>query len=242
MSNKIIEEQRRAREEFVKLKKLQHGEIAADTVAEEIVPKTFKEKVQNYWYHFKWHTIAAISLTVVIAIMVTQCATREKYDFITVLFTYTSVMDGQAQNVEEYLEQYASDIDGDGKVNVQVVNCSFNAENGSAQMARLSLTKLQSMIAAEPKAILFIFDDKGEEYLNGISESGILDAEAKPLGDDFYNACEGKEAYEKLPEGLKISYRKIGNTTMEKDKTAKAVYGVAKETYNKITNKEAEVK
>ena len=53
MSNKIIEEQRRAREEFVKLKKLQHGEIAADTVAEEIVPKTFKEKVQNYWYHFQ---------------------------------------------------------------------------------------------------------------------------------------------------------------------------------------------
>ena len=240
MSNKIIEEQRRAREEFVKLKKMQHGEIAADTVEEKIVPKTFKEKMQNYWYHFKWHTIVGVFLAVVITVMVAQCATREKYDLITVFFTYTYVMDGQTQQVEEYLEQYASDIDGDGKVNVRVVNCSFNAENGNVQVSQTSLMKLQSMIAAESKAMLFILDDKSEEYLNGISESGILEVEAKPLDDVFYKACEGKEAYEKLPEGLKISYRKIGSTTMEKDKTAKEVYEAAKEVYNKITGAKTE--
>lgn len=240
MSNKIIEEQRRAREEFVKLKKMQHGEIAADTVEEKIVPKTFREKMQNYWYHFKWHTIAAVFSAVVITVMVAQCAKREKYDFITVLFTYTPVMDSQTQEIEEYLEQFAKDIDGDGKANVQVVNCSFNGENGNAQALQIALMKLQSMIAAEPKAMLFILDDKSEEYLNGISESGILEVEAKPLGDDFYKACEGEEAYEKLPEGLKISYRKIGSTTMEKDKTAKEVYEVAKEAYNKITGDKTE--
>ena len=61
--NDILEEQRRARQQFLELKKMQKpSEVALE-------PKTLGEKAKNYWYHFKWHTIAAIFMAVVISFL-----------------------------------------------------------------------------------------------------------------------------------------------------------------------------
>ena len=125
MDNEILEEQRRVREEFLQLKKMQNGEIKPEPKPSEIAikPKTFKEKLQNYWFHYKWHTIATVFSVVILAVLVAQCAGREKYDYTVVLFSYKSCLDAQTQKVEEYLENYSTDLDGDGKVNVSVINC-----------------------------------------------------------------------------------------------------------------------
>ena len=49
--NPIIAEQRRAREEFLKLKRMQSGEIPTEPKPSEIAvkPKTFTEKLKNIW-------------------------------------------------------------------------------------------------------------------------------------------------------------------------------------------------
>lgn len=237
MSNKIIDEQRWARNEFIKLKQMQKGEISAESKSEEIVPKTFQEKLQNFWYHFKWQTIFSVFLIGVIAVCVTQCASREKQDMFVVFLSYSQVLDAQIEKVEEYIEQYATDIDGNGKVAVQVVNCSFNQKSGNRQYTQAILQKLQSMIVSEPKAILFIVDEKGEEYINSISENGIFEKQSKLLDESFYIQCEGKEDYEVLPEDLMINYRRISETTMEKNEKAQEVYKAAQEVYNKIPTK-----
>ena len=39
-----------------------------------------KEKLENYWYHYKWRTIIAVFLLLVITVSVVQCATREDTD------------------------------------------------------------------------------------------------------------------------------------------------------------------
>ena len=93
------------------------------------------------------------------------------------------------------------------------------------------------MIAAEPKAVLYIFDYKGYDTLNSISDQGILEAEALALGEDFYKACEGESEFEKLPKELKISYRRVGGTLFGKDKTANEVYKVCKKLYEEIAKK-----
>jgi hypothetical protein len=239
MSNKIIEEQRRAREEEIKLKQMKQGliEVEHKDEAAVIIPKTPKEKLQNYWYHFKWHTIGAVALIAVFAVMCVQCVTREKYDFITVVFTHSVIESGRVEKIEEYLEQYATDIDGDGKVSVQVVDCSVIDENPNSPLTQTSMGKLQSLIAAEPKAVLFLFDDKGYETLSKISGQGILEAEALALPEEFYKACDGEADYEKLPKELKISYRRVGGTMLEKDKTANEVYKVCKKIYDELAKK-----
>ena len=239
MSNKIIEEQRRAREEEIKLKLMKQGLIEPEVKDETavIIPKTPKEKWQNYWYHFKWHTIGAVVLTAILAVMITQCVSREKYDFITILYTHSPIESGRIEKIEEYLEQYAEDIDGDGKVSVEVVDCTFIDTNSNSQTNQAAMAKIQAMIAAEPKAVLYIVDQKAINDLNALNENGFFDAEPLILGEDFYKACEGESEIQKLPEELKISYRRISDTLMEKDKTANKVYKVCKKIYDKLAKK-----
>ncbi len=233
MSNKIIEEQRRAREEFIKLKKMQQGEIKpADNSAAVIAPVTSKEKLENFWYHYKWHTIAVIAIIIILAITVAQCAAREKYDFTTVMVTYSTVTDGRISEIEKYLEQFGEDINGDGKVNIQVVNCIVPTNTNNLQANQSSSVRLQAMLVGEPSALLYIVDKKGYDYLQSIDESGFFDGDPVLLPDEFYRQCDSGEM---LPKELKIGYRRISDTTLEKSKTAKKIHKLCKEILKKFS-------
>ena len=68
-----IAQQRKARQDFLELKKMQSGEMDAGPKPSEteIKPQTFKEKAENYWFHHKWHTIGGIFAIVSIIILIT---------------------------------------------------------------------------------------------------------------------------------------------------------------------------
>ncbi|MCQ2478237.1 MAG: hypothetical protein MJ091_03330 [Clostridia bacterium] len=76
--SETIRQQRKAREDFLQLKKMQSGEIDAGPKPSEIDagPKTFKDKVANYWFHYKFATIAILLSAAFLAVMVTQCLGR----------------------------------------------------------------------------------------------------------------------------------------------------------------------
>ena len=224
-TNEIIEEQRKARQEFLELKKMQHGEMKAPPKPSEvaIVPKTPKEKWDNFWFQYKWYIIAITAVTVILAVLITQCATRTKYDLEVVYFTYTAVLDEQTNKIADYLAAYAEDINGDGEINVQVVNVSFSDKSGDSQYKYTMLTKLQAMIAGDENAILYITDSESYKYLDGLTENGLFDGEPIKLGDKFYSATES-EQLGKLPEGLQISCRRISDTVLEGKKGAAEAY------------------
>lgn len=234
-TNEILEEQRKARQEFLELKKMQNGEMKAPPKPSEvaIVPKTPKEKWDNFWFQYKWYVVAIVAFVAVLAVLITQCATRTKYDLQAVYFTYTTALDAQTEKVSDYLEKYAEDTNGDGEINVQVVNVSFSKTTGDSQYRYTMLSKLQAMIAGDENAILYITDNDSYQYLNEISESGaLLEGEPFKFGDDFYTATETEE-FGKLPEGLQISCRRISKTTMENKKNAAKAY----ENANKLLEK-----
>ena len=234
-TNEILEEQRKARQEFLELKKMQNGEMKAPPKPSEvaIVPKTPKEKWDNFWFQYKWYVVDIVATAVVLAVLITQCATRTKYDLQAVYFTYTTALDAQTEKVADYLKKYAEDTNGDGEINVQVVNVSFSKTTGDSQYRYTMLSKLQAMIAGDENAILYITDNDSYQYLNEISESGaLLEGEPFKFGDDFYTATETEE-FGKLPEGLQISCRIISETTMENKKDAAKAY----ESANKLLEK-----
>lgn len=218
--NETLEQQRKARQEFLELKKMQHGEMDTGPKPSEIaiVPKTPAEKIKNIWFHDKWYIIGIAALVIVVAFMVAQCATREKYDLKVVVYTYTPVADNSNELIAEYLEQYCGDIDGDGKANIQVINCSFSKESGDVQYQNTMASKLQAVLAADADALLYITDEESYEYLNGISDSGsIFENEPLKLGEKFYEKCNGEDSFFVLPEGLQISCRAVGGTVIEKN-------------------------
>ncbi len=40
----------------------------------------FRRKFDNFWYHYKWHTIAILCVVLILAITVPQCLFRQTYD------------------------------------------------------------------------------------------------------------------------------------------------------------------
>lgn len=235
-TNEILEEQRRARQEFLELKKMQSGEMEAPPKPSEvaIVPKTPKEKWDNFWFQYKWYVVAITAVTVVLAVLITQCATRTKYDMEVVYFTYTAALDEQTNAVAKYIAEYAEDVNGDGEINIQVVNCSFNGKSGDTQYRYTMMTKLQAMIAGDQNAMLFITDEDSYKYLADLSNGdGLFDGEPFMLGEEFYKATE-TESYGKLPEGLRIACRRVSDTVLESKKGSSDAHTNAEKTLEAI--------
>lgn len=233
--NEILEEQKRARREFLELKKMQNGETAPPPKPSEvaIVPKTPKEKWKNFWFQYKWHVLGIAAIVTVLTVLTVQCATRTKYDMKVVYFTYSAVIDSQTEAVAEYLSDYATDVNGDGEINVQVINCSFNNNSGDTQYKYTMMTKLQSLIAGDNEALLYITDEASYKYLSELSDEGLFDTEPTKLSEDFYKATE-VEGLTALPEGLSISCRRISDTVLKKkDGTAEA-YAAARDVIEKL--------
>lgn len=217
--NEIMEEQRKAREEFIKLKKMQQGELEPQPKPSEIAiaPKTFKEKLSNFWYHFKVHTIIISFVVVTIALCITQCANRPKYDLEVLYFAHKTAIDAQTQAIGEYFEKFAEDVNGDGQVNVKVINCSLSdSEKDPSRFTVFS--KVQAVLAAEETVSVYIVDTKAIEYFENAFEVSIFKEQPTRLGDSFYKqtAVGGL----KLPEDLSVGVRVINGTTFEKSEEA----------------------
>ncbi len=233
-----IAQQRKAREEFLELKKMQHGEIQAPPKPSEMAvePKTFSEKLKNYWFHFKWHTLGTIFCLIAFAVMISQCASRTNWDMQVIYFTYTPVLDQQTDEISNYLGEISKDINGDGEVNIQVVNCSMPTDNASVQYSKTILSKLQAIIAAEPEALLFITDADSVTYFEADALNNFFGTEQIALGEKFYTNTESKE-FGKLPEGLQIACRRVDNTVVESKKNVGAVYNESLNILEKLKEK-----
>lgn len=231
--NEIMEEQRRAREEYIKLKKMQQGEITPQAKPSEvaIVPKTFKDKLTNFWYHYKLHTLLIGFLIAVLVVSITQCASRPVYDLEILYFAYKPAVDAQTQAIGEYFENFAEDVNGDNEVNVQVINCSVtDNEKDSTRITVFS--KIQAILAAEEKVLVYVVDDKAIEYFDNALDISIFTENPTPLNEEFYKQTTVGDYT--LPDGLSVGLRVIEGTTFEKNKKAVEAYKTAEKLMKKI--------
>lgn len=230
-SNDFLEEQKRRQRELVAVRRArQNPENApSEPYPEAIVPKTFSEKVKNFWFYYKYFVLAGIFLAAVLTVSISQCVTREKYDFEVVLFSYNTYTAGQIDAMEHELEKYAEDFDGNGEVNIQIVDCSFS-ESEFYDQQNAKRTKLTAIIASESRAMLFMTDSKSYGYLDSLFKGDFFvdsslpenDGKSLPLGEAFYQAVNSNsEKGVILPEGLQISRRIADeNTTVGKKNDA----------------------
>lgn len=231
-----LRQQRKAREEFLELKKIQAGETAAPPPpsAEAVLPKTFKEKSQNFWFYYRKAVFVIIFFVVAMAVIVAQCVSRVDYDLSVTLYTASPVSDADAKKMAEYFEQFCTDINGDGEVHIQVNNCSYSAD-GNVQYAQTANMKVQAIIAADYDAVLFVTDEATHEHLNSITDGeGFFETDEVLLKDDFYKFCDSDDLFP-LPQDLQLSCHIISNTVMEKNKKAAACRREAMKIIQKIS-------
>lgn len=222
-----------AQQEFLRLKKMQQGELDAGPKPSEVaVPLTFGEKIKNIWYHDKFAIIVVGILTIAIALLVAQCATKTKYDTTIVVFTHTVTGDNNCNKMGEYLKPYCKDINGDGEVNVNVVNCSINALSNN-EHSYTNRSKMQSLLATDASALLFITDDESYKYMMGLSDDiKVFEGEPIEFADDFYEFCVDESGFYETPDGLQISCRTIKGAAIESDKSVDTYYNQAQGVLN----------
>ena len=213
-----------AQQEFLKLKKMQNGELDAGPKPSEIAQElTFGEKIKNHWYHDKFAIIIiAVIIVVVATLLILQPKT--KYDTTVVVFTHTLIGDSNCTKMGEYLEKYCGDLDGDGEINIRIINCSINALSNS-EHSYLNRSKMQSLLAADPSALLFITDNDSYSYLMGLSEDiDVLEGDPIEFNEDFYDYCKDESGFYETPKDLQISCRTIKGTAIEKQKNVDTYY------------------
>ena len=227
-SKKFLEEKKWRQKELIQLKKMQQGVIEAPAYeAVDNSPKSFKEKCRHFWYYYKTYTIAAICLALALSVGVAQCANRPKYDYSVLLLCYTELFDNQTDILTENLAKYGKDLNGDGKVSIELLNCSYDDKSGyNSKLVKQS--KLQANLT-NSDVILFITDAKAFEYFNTEIYEGFFvtlglpddDGRSVLLDSGFYqHDSEGAELPDNLQ--LRISRRVSDGTIIESKKDTKA--------------------
>lgn len=82
-------------------------------------------KIENFWYHYKWHSIIALFLIFTVTVCTLQMCDKEKYD-VNVLYAgghaFSRENDGadysEYQKILTDMRSFTKDHDGDGKVSV----------------------------------------------------------------------------------------------------------------------------
>lgn len=89
--------------------------------------KSIHSWLENFWYHYKWHSIVALFLIFTITICSVQMCSKEKYD-VHILYSGSyeierTSQDGNFAEYETFLSSFkraAGDYDGDGKISLSL--------------------------------------------------------------------------------------------------------------------------
>lgn len=117
----------------------------------------FKQKLENFWYYYKIHTIVAIFLLVSVAIIIKQCSSRVVPDLNVIIAVKSiTVSHEQADSISNTLSKLTEDVNKDGR---KVVNCELldmSTDNPQAESAYQM--KFTAELASSNTA-LYITDD-----------------------------------------------------------------------------------
>ena len=89
-------------------------------------PTTWRGRLENFWYHYKWHTVAGAVVVLIVSILATQIATTPKYDINMIYaggYSFSRlVVDGEApyNTAIKSLSRVVSDYNGDGEVHINL--------------------------------------------------------------------------------------------------------------------------
>jgi len=117
-------------------------ELQRTTAPEQ--PTTPRGKWENYWYHYKWHTLGGIFLVAVLAVMLGHLLVRNTPDYRVLLLTERAYTTQEVDALELLLTPYGEDLDGDGQVEITVTNCMLGEQvkqqyNSNIQMFQANL-------------------------------------------------------------------------------------------------------
>jgi hypothetical protein len=118
-----LDQAKKLKKELIEAKKNKgkKGEpLISDEEIENLRPKTFGQKFENFWYHNSLKVFAVVLVLIISVATVYSIVSREKFDY-TVLFVTSEALDKEAINYANAIKAYGVDVNGDNKVTVNVI-------------------------------------------------------------------------------------------------------------------------
>lgn len=184
-------------------------------------PKTPKGKIENYWYHYKWHTIAAVAIVAVLSVLIGQMVSRDNPDYSLVLVTKSYVPEPAVEKIETTFGSYGRDIDEDGKIEVQIDTISLSNDT---QIGYANQQKLIAHLSAGD-IMFYIFDKESYESNIKAQQTGnyrfFAPIDSKAEGTDannhFWNwkgsELQKHKEFTGMPEDLYFGVRGVSGTS-----------------------------
>ena len=220
---KLTEQELRQKEmkELIELKKMRQaaqegkdlpdGEGLQFEKEEVLVPKTFKQKWKNYWYHYKGTTWLTVFISVLAVWFIHDMFFSPKPDLSIGIATYTGVS-YFTEDISEDLGAYAGDYNEDGQVLISASESYFNMED--AEMVSAYYQKFIAEISGGSE-LVFILDDFTYDVVLDNTEGESMFIDFGELYPDV-NYIEGdKIDITEHPLGNLWHLKSLGSTELE---------------------------
>lgn len=175
----LVEEQRKRQQELLELKKRKQ-ELLKDIDSfepegpEVAAPLTGLAKIKNFFHYAKGAIAFTLIVCVILTVGLVQCSRRTEYDCTVVLYFKHYVSSAIVENLSTVLEQYCEDTNGDGEVNVLVMDCAIPDEERMLDTGRAKSTRLMAQFSSE-EAIVYIVDKECLSELDEVAGGVFVD-------------------------------------------------------------------
>lgn len=145
-------------------------------VEEHIVPKTFKQKWDNYWYHYKGATWGTLAAVVLVVWLIKDIFFAVKPD-LTLNIATSITLSAVNPNMEEDIYPYLKDYNGDEQVLVSISETSIG-DMTDPQMLYANQQKFIAVLAAGDE-LIYLLDQKGYDMIfqGAADQSMFIDME-----------------------------------------------------------------
>lgn len=148
------------------------------------VPPKYTAKWWQYiWDYYKWHIIITVVALLVASVTIVQCATRPKYDMNVVYAGHKNYTEREAEDIENLVAQYITDIDGNGENSVLFQPLVFMDSNGSAEYDYAVQTKLDMTFLDDCSFIYLMDKEQAQIYLQRDSIQDSFEDVSKWAGE-----------------------------------------------------------
>lgn len=236
-----------AREQYL----LHAGEETINRSGAELKPENPKSKWDNFWFYHKWHVILGVAAVLLAGFFIHDMLSVVHPDYEIGMITRKGWSESAITALENDFQAHGEDLNGDGKVVVQVNSYVIAADSDTAdpnvQMA--SVTKLTADLS-RGTSVIFLTDDPSfqSEQMQGTVFS-YLDGSNPPENAADYNRmrvalknCKKLQNLTAVPNGegqnlldsLSLSLRVYKGSSLEGKADKQAYYAASKKLFDKV--------
>ena len=123
-------------------------------------PNTPRDRLKNFWFYYKWWVLAIAAFVVIVGVALWQTLATPVPDYQVVLVTKDLLDEAAVDGLEQAMEPFAHDLNGDGRVLVSIENLPLAQYVGGTTYS-LAETNTQKLMAylVSADVMFFIFDE-----------------------------------------------------------------------------------